>query len=185
MHAFMKQRVTLNAVGELSCQFDALKYVTSFENNKAPALQSRKYTHVTHTRTIKDNTHTYRKADVHTQGPIHIHVHVTAITHRHTGYIKIKVRGVRQIFSHLARWNTAATARIRCFFPAAQSFNGRYPTVDGQTLVFSISQYITRGVYIPSSSLSTSHTPTWFLHSLPLQDWCFLFIKHQADIPWI
>lgn len=56
MHAFMKPRVTLNAVGVLSCQLDALKYVTSFENNKAPTLQSRKIKH----------THAYRKAETHT-----------------------------------------------------------------------------------------------------------------------
>lgn len=40
MHAFMKPHVTLNAVGAVLCQFDALKYVTRFENNKAPTLQS-------------------------------------------------------------------------------------------------------------------------------------------------
>lgn len=56
MHAFMKPRVTLNAVGVLLCQLDALKYVTSFENNKAPTLQSRKIKH----------THAYRKAETHT-----------------------------------------------------------------------------------------------------------------------
>ncbi len=85
MHAFMKPRVTLNAVGALSCQLDALKYVTSFEHNKAPTLQSG-----------KSNTHIWQSTHAHTSRNPRTRpcVQDPAIMRRRAGYIKIERGGV-------------------------------------------------------------------------------------------
>lgn len=78
-----------------------------------------------------------------TTKPQHFNQRNNTCTHFHSpatcaGCLKIQVRGPKHRLSHLAGWDVAETASVRCSFPAAQPFNGREPTLDGQILVFFI-----------------------------------------------
>lgn len=151
----------------------------ALRTTKPPHFNQQDKTH-THTRALHDRHARTSRKPTRTRSRNH------AQTRR-----KYKNRegwGVKQRLSHLAGWDMAEIASVRCSFPAAQPFNGRYPTAAGQILVFFISHSTycnQRGFTFPPPPPSTSLTPKLLLCSLPLQDWCFLFIKHQADIPWI
>lgn len=172
MHTLMKPRVTLHAVGALSCQFEALNMWQALRTTKPPHFNQANKTHV------RKGRHKLRS----TQTAMHSVLQSCAATQ--DVYKWRETRCQTRIVT-LSKMRHLRNSQHQMFLPYGTFIYWTMPIIGWIHIIFlHFVQYITRGVHFPFSTLPPLPLKLLLLPLL-LQDWCFLFIKHQADIPQI